>query len=125
MELNHEIEMTVIKRDELITALETIFKPSGMNQREIEELADYVLSFFGFEDTLVDNILSQQDRDVFYTLEETGILSTSSEDVTLMKGKTWRIHYWHINDEKIKSIVKTKKKDEENVYDKIFREGFR
>ncbi len=114
--------MTVIKREELVTALNVIFKPSGMNQKEIEELADYVLSFFGFEDTLVDNILSQQDRDVFYTLEETGILSTSSEDITLMKGKTWRIHYWHINDLKIKNILSTRKEGEENIYDKIFRE---
>lgn len=117
--------MVVIKRGELITALGVIFKESGMNPREIEELADYVLSFFGFEDTLVDNILSQQDRDVFYTLEETGILSTSSEDITLMKGKTWRIHYWHINDGKIKSILSEKDVREENIYDKIFREGIK
>jgi uncharacterized protein YutE (UPF0331/DUF86 family) len=117
--------MVVIKRDELVTALEVIFKQSGMNSKEIEELADYVLSFFGFEDTLVDNILSQQDRDVFYTLEETGILSTSSEDITLMKGKTWRIHYWHINNAKIKSILNSKTTVEENIYDRIFREGAR
>jgi hypothetical protein len=117
--------MTVIKRDELITALEILFKPSGMNEKEIVELADYVLSFFGYEDTLIDNVLSQQDRDVFYTLEETGILSTSSEDITLMKGKTWRIHYWHVNDEKIRNIVNSSKKEEENIYDKIFREGFK
>jgi hypothetical protein len=74
---------------------------------------------------LVDNILSQQDRDVFYTLEETGILSTSSEDITLMKGKTWRIHYWHINDPKIKTILNSRKEDEENIYDKIFKEELR
>lgn len=115
--------MVVIKREELVTALDVIFKKSGMNPKEIEELADYVLSFFGFEDTLVDNILSQQDRDVFYTLEETGILSTSSEDITLMKGKTWRIHYWHINNGKIKSILSSKRESKENIYDKIFREG--
>ncbi|MCL4412720.1 MAG: hypothetical protein M1526_05140 [Candidatus Thermoplasmatota archaeon] len=117
--------MAVIKRDELVTALEILFKPSGMNQKEIVELADYVLSFFGYEDTLIDNVLSQQDRDVFYTLEETGILSTSSEDITLMKGKSWRIHYWHISGDKIRNILKKSQVEEENIYDKLFREGFK
>jgi len=75
--------MPIIKREELIEALKIVFEPSGMTKKEIEELADYVLSFFGYEKTLIDNILSQQDRDIFYTLQDTGILTTSSENITL------------------------------------------
>lgn len=114
--------MPIIKREELIEALEIVFEPSGMTHKEIEELADYVLSFFGYEKTLIDNILSQQDRDIFYTLQDTGILSTSSENITLQKGKPWRIHYWHLNVDKIHSVINQHKREESDIYEKIFKD---
>ena len=84
-----------------IITLETIQKAlsrtvgrKGMAEGDIDRLGEYVMNFFGYSDYVIDNALSSEDRDVFYMLEEEGILTTSREEVSLLKGKLWRIHYW-------------------------------
>lgn len=84
----------VITYDDMRKALAKLLKKRGMDEEEINHLAMYLLSFFGFSDAIIDNILDTEDRDVFYMLEEEGILSTSREESYTIKGKIWRIHYW-------------------------------
>jgi hypothetical protein len=31
---------------------------------------------------------------VFYTLQDVGLLTTFQDQITIKKGKIWRIHYW-------------------------------
>jgi hypothetical protein len=59
-----------------------------------EPLARLVLNYFGTEETLLDNVISGDDRDAFYLLEEQGLLASEEEDALVAKGRTWRIHYW-------------------------------
>jgi hypothetical protein len=99
---------------------------SGMSDEEVANLTDYVLSFFGFDNVVVDNRLSPSDRDVFYTLEEAGLLTTTQEEVTLRKGKVWRLHYWILKKEYIQALaqgIKAPKEkagdDSASVYEKI------
>jgi hypothetical protein len=75
-------------------ALGRLLRERGMSQDEINQLAMYLLSFFGFSDAIIDNILDTEDRDVFYMLEEEGILTTSREEAYTIRGKIWRVHYW-------------------------------
>ena len=96
--------MPVVTQTEVRSALRaTVGK--GMPDGELDALAEYVLSFFGYESEVIDNRLDPDDRDVFYMLEEAGLLSTRQEEVFIKKGKLWRIHYWILRTMRIKEIA--------------------
>ena len=48
------------------------------------------------------------DRDVFYMIEEAGLLSTRQEEIHIKKGKLWRIHYWVLRTARIKELAGTR-----------------
>lgn len=98
--------MPIVTRTELVAALRETVGKGGMPDDELRALADYLMSFFGFETEVIDNNLDVADRDVFYTLEEEGLLTTRQEEVIIRKGKLWRIHYWILRVEKIKAFAK-------------------
>ena len=87
--------------EELILALKNTLGKKGMHESDLERLADYIMSFFGYNDSVIDNRLTSEDRDVFYMLEEEGFVTTTEEDVHLKKGKMWRIHYWILRRDQI------------------------
>ena len=89
-----EVLGRVMTYDDMRKALGRLLRERGMSQDEINQLAMYLLSFFGFSDAIIDNILDTDDRDVFYMLEEEGILTTSREEAYTLRGKVWRVHYW-------------------------------
>jgi hypothetical protein len=117
----------VITYDDMRRALGKILKKRGMEEEEINHLAMYLLSFFGFSDAIIDNILDTEDRDVFYMLEEEGLLSTSREESYTIKGKIWRIHYWILKKREILMLAreaeaqqaKVKERGEFAVYDEV------
>ena len=63
---------------------------------------------FGYSDRIIDNILEPEDRDAFYMLEDTGILTTEREETTLYDGREWRIHYWLFKRDKIQTLMASK-----------------
>ena len=83
--------------------------------------ANFVMDLFGFEDRIIDNVLEPEDRQLFYILEEEGMLITEREETTIYDGRTWRTHYWFINKETILSYKEEqertdkKKKEEEDI----------
>jgi hypothetical protein len=93
--------MPVVSMEELILALKNTLGKKGMHESDLERLADYIMSFFGYNDSVIDNRLTSEDRDVFYMLEEEGFVTTTEEDVHLKKGKMWRIHYWILKRDQI------------------------
>ena len=87
-------------------ALSKLFdRGEGMDEEWVEQIAEFVMDFFGYEERILDNRLTPKDRDVFYMLEGMGLLKTEMEEATIQKGKIWRIHYWILNTEKIKDLV--------------------
>jgi len=56
--------------------------------------ANIVMDLFGFDDRIIDNVLEHDERQIFYMLEEEGILETEREEIILHDGRIWRIHYW-------------------------------
>jgi hypothetical protein len=116
--------VNVISRDILIKVLKKLLTGKDIEPQYIEELADYVLTFFGFGDSIIDNILTPPDRDIFYMLEELGILRTDMEEIILVKGKNWRIHYWEYRKDKIIDYLTPEKKKAtpslSELYDKFF-----
>ncbi|MFQ5909294.1 MAG: DUF6015 family protein [Thermoplasmata archaeon] len=118
--------MTVVTISEITEALRKILGKKGMPDSEICKLADYLMSFFGFSDEVIDNLLRPEDRDVFYMLEEEGLLTTRREEINLKRGKLWRIHYWILKKDLVKKLASETVKEEEedfgSIYDSISEE---
>jgi len=100
--------MPVVTMSELRAALRVTVGKRGMTEPDVDALADYVMSFFGFDSEVIDNRLDMDDRDVFYMIEEAGLLSTRQEEIHIKKGKLWRIHYWVLRTARIKELAGTR-----------------
>ncbi len=84
----------VVSMNRLTEAIVNSYKEHNMTEEDAQNMAYHVLNFFGFGDRIVDNILEPEDRDLFYMLEDFGLLVTEREETTLYDGREWRIHYW-------------------------------
>ncbi len=71
-----------------------ISKRLNLARDEAKHYAQTVIDFFGFEDRIIDNMLTREERQMFYHLHEKGIVSSQREEITLPTGQPWRIHYW-------------------------------
>ena len=115
--------MTVITVQDVERALMNTLGKKGMEEKEVKKLAEYVMNFFGFEDTISDNLLKAKDRDVFYTLQDVGILTTFQDQITIKKGKIWRIHYWVLKKREILKLAnltdEVESKEDYAIYDEI------
>ena len=98
--------------DDLTKAIRNSIKNDvrSMPEEEAKEMAQHVMNFFGYSERIIDNILEPEDRDAFYMLEDSGLLTTEREETTLYDGREWRIHYWIFKKDKILDLVKTKGK---------------
>jgi len=75
---------------------------TSMNAVEASQIGNYVLSFFGHDDRITDNVLTDEDRDAFYILEEVfNLLTTDREVSQLLSGKYWRINWWLLCNDRI------------------------
>lgn len=107
-----ELSATVVTYEDLVTALKKLLGKKGMSDADVQKLAIYLLNFFGYSDYIIDNILNTDDRDVFYMLEEEGLLTTEREEIYILKGKVWRIHYWMLRKRRILELVHGEEKVE-------------
>jgi hypothetical protein len=105
--------LPVASLEELTEALRKTLGRKGMPEKEVVALAEYVISFFGFTEEVIDNRLDVDDRDVFYMLEEEGLLTTRQEEIHIKRGKLWRIHYWVLKTEHIKELASEEEEEEE------------
>ena len=91
---------------ELLTeALLQAMAEDGLTLEGARDLAEQVMNFFGYDDRFPDNFLRAEDRDLFNTLEELGLVTVEAEDTTLMSGKFWRVYYWTLNSGRIQALV--------------------
>src|SRR5467141_1696277 len=110
--------------EDLTRAIKNSIDRSGMKEEEARAMATHVLNFFGYSERIIDNVLEPEDRDAFYMLEDSGILTTEREETTLYDGREWRIHYWMLRKERIAELVEAQKAKEEaekmgSIYDDI------
>jgi hypothetical protein len=100
-----------------------------MDEENARKNAETVLNFFGFQDRILDNSLEPVERQLFYELENEGILNSERESVNLSNGNEWRLHYWLINKKRILEYgqenkishkkIKTEKHAARSIYDTI------
>jgi len=112
--MSAKVTLTV---EDLTLAIQNSIENKGMDADHAYSLAQHILNFFGYSDRIIDNILEPEDRDAFYMLEDTGILTTEREETTLYDGREWRIHYWLFKRERIVELMDSAdpKKAEESV----------
>ena len=82
----------------------------GIGIEEARRDAGFVMDIFGFQDRVIDNVLDPEDRQLFYILEEEGMLNTEREETTLYDGREWRTHYWVIRKDVILKYAKDENK---------------
>lgn len=95
----------ILTVEDLTQAILNSIDREDMESEAARQMANHVLNFFGFNDTIIDNILEPEDRDAFYMLEDLGLLQTEREETTLYDGREWRIHYWMFKKDKIYDLV--------------------
>ena len=96
---------SVLTLENLTVAIRNGIDREGMPEEQAKEMAQHILNFFGYSERMIDNVLEPEDRDAFYMLEDTGILTTEREETTLYDGREWRIHYWLFRKERILELV--------------------
>jgi hypothetical protein len=87
-----------------------------------DDISFRVLNYFGFEDEIIDNALDQDDRRMFYFLQDVQILSTHWEEAILPSGRTWRVFYWALNTDRILQYAAPKREEESievGLYDSL------
>lgn len=111
--------------EELTKAIRNSIERGDLKEEEAREIAQRVMNFFGYNERIIDNILEPEDRDAFYMLEDSGLLTTEREETTLYDGREWRIHYWLFRKEKIAELLESRKDGnieivgEKSVYDEV------
>ena len=98
-------EKNVLTVQQLSSAIMKSIDRQDIQPEAANQLATHVMNFFGYNDTIIDNILEPEDRDAFYMLEDLGLLMTEREETTLYDGREWRIHYWLFRKDKIDGLV--------------------
>ena len=98
----------IVTVDILTTAIQESVREGTqkLGEEAAREMAEHVLHFFGYGDRIIDNVLTDEDRDAFYMLEDTFMLKTDREETTLYDGREWRIHYWVLKKDWIYDLVK-------------------
>jgi hypothetical protein len=83
--------MSIITIPTLTKAIE---QRLSINSGEARQYACIVLDLFGYDDCVLDNLLDNADRKLFYLLEELGLVKSQREEFVLYDGRVWRIHLW-------------------------------
>ena len=122
----------MITVDDLTLAIEhSIDSDMKLEHEEAFDLAQHVLNFFGYSNRIIDNVLEPEDRDAFYMLEDSGVLTTERKEITLYDGREWRIHYWLFRNDRIEELIKNEKPEtedevveEKDIYKELPREAW-
>jgi len=94
----------------------------GMDEETAKETALRILNYFGYSEMAFDSILSRDDRQLFWILEELGILKIHIDHLTLYDGRDWRLCTWVFNDINDTDLLEAASGDEEKektVYEEI------
>ncbi|OPY32013.1 MAG: hypothetical protein A4E32_01622 [Methanomassiliicoccales archaeon PtaU1.Bin124] len=85
--------------------VEVLKQRAYFNEENATEVALRVMNHFGYSDEIIDNVLDNDDRKLFYFLQDLEILSTRWEETQLINGRNWRIFYWIMNVRKMDRML--------------------
>ena len=102
--------MNILTVGHLSRAIISSMGEYNMSKDEAEDMAQHVLNFFGYSDRIIDNVLQPDDRDLFYMMEDNGLMVTAREETTLFDGRDWRIHYWLFKKDRVFELADPNRK---------------
>ncbi len=111
-----EADLEIITVEDLSQA---IMDRIGLASPEAERDSEFVMDIFGFNDRIIDNVLEPEDRQLFYILEEEGLLTTEREETTLYDGREWRTHYWLFRKDRILASADSHRKKQARTSDEF------
>ncbi|MBS3748959.1 MAG: hypothetical protein KGY67_04585 [Candidatus Thermoplasmatota archaeon] len=106
----------------------------GLRTARAKKIATFIMDMFGYELRIIDNVLTSDERQIFYMLEQEGILSTCREQTRLYDGRAWMTHYWELNTtdilrysikskpQSIKKTLQEKVSAQTNIYNTLSEE---
>ena len=106
--LNEDIsipEVEFITFTELRSALTNLYRKKGLPVESLDELAQYLLNLFGYSTIIADNNIPPADRNILYTLQDEGIITTTHEDVRLINKRLYTLFYWKLNTRRILNLI--------------------
>ena len=109
--------MNILTVEHLSRAIISSMGEYNMSKDEAEDMAQHVLNFFGYSDRIIDNVLQPDDRDLFYMMEDNGLMVTAREETTLFDGRDWRIHYWLFKKDRVFELADPNRKRTEQRND--------
>jgi hypothetical protein len=108
---------------EMYELIDALMNRVGLKKEVAIDVAQRVLNYFGFGDTIIDNMLNQDDRRLFYFLQDTGMMGTDWDETFLPNGRGWRIFYWRLNLPNIRKYAKIEEEDSKEeilqIYDTL------
>jgi len=90
--------------DVLLSALRRSFGPR-IDEAALRRISEYVLNIFGYSSYHPDYRLNQEERNLFYLLEDHGIVMTQEEEFNFPRGGTIRIGFWVLKKKRIFELV--------------------
>lgn len=114
--------MKILTVEKLSRAIMKSIGGYEMSREEAESMALHILNFFGYSERIIDNVLQPDDRDLFYMMEDNGLMVTAREETTLFDGRDWRIHYWLFKKDRILELADPEMKMPEMERDDGFSE---
>ena len=91
---------------EVYKNLEAVLK-KRMPIGDHSELINFIQEKMGFDFIFLDNLLFARERNIFYMLQEHDIVDTTREEVTLLRGKYYRLYYWVMKVKTLETEAKT------------------
>src|SRR3989304_1387906 len=98
--------------EDLTRAIRNSIDRAGVKDDEARAMSKHMLNFFGYSERIIDNVLEPEDRDAFYMLEDSGILTTEREETTLYDGRAGGVHHSVVPAGRIGGIVLAAKERE-------------
>ncbi|MCI0497750.1 MAG: hypothetical protein L0Z54_05620 [Thermoplasmata archaeon] len=76
-----------------------------ISEEALKRIAEYVLNIFGYGSYYPDYRLNQEERNLFYLLEDHGFVTTHEEKLAFPRGGTVRIGFWILKKRFILEVV--------------------
>lgn len=96
------MHLDLVTKDDLKHAIK---EKLNVTHEDADAHAEVVLDLFGYDHQIIDNVLEPEDRQLFYSLQESGILTTRSEETLLYNGQEWRTHYWIVRVPRVRELA--------------------
>jgi hypothetical protein len=88
--------------DKIDLIVAVLMKDAYYEEKNAFDVAMRIMNYFGYSDEIIDNVLDNDDRKLFYFMQDLEILGTRWEEMQLISGKNWRIFYWLLKENKMK-----------------------